>query len=91
MQVGDNMIDCSDAMVLESLGGGELAFHLLKDGAFTESTSRAFILQMVSAVKHMHENVGMLHRDLKPWNIVFSDDLTSLKLIDFGLATPLHP
>ena len=37
----------------------------------------------------MHES-GYCHRDLKPWNIMVSSDLTSLKIIDFGYATPLE-
>ena len=36
----------------------------------------------------MHER-GYAHRDLKPWNIMISSDLSSLKIIDFGYATPL--
>lgn len=31
---------------------------------------------------------GCCHRDLKPWNICLSEDLTQIKLIDFGQATP---
>lgn len=38
-------------------------------------------------VKHMHNN-NYVHRDLKPSNIVIHDlnDLSSTKLVDFGLA-----
>jgi serine/threonine protein kinase len=36
----------------------------------------------------MHKS-GYCHRDLKPWNIMVSSDLQSLKIIDFGYATPL--
>ena len=32
---------------------------------------------------------GCCHRDLKPWNICLSNDLTQIKIIDFGQATPL--
>lgn len=32
---------------------------------------------------------GYVHRDLKPWNIMLNDDLTVLKIIDFGYATPI--
>ena len=33
--------------------------------------------------------LGYIHRDLKPWNIILSDDHSQVKIIDFGLATPL--
>jgi len=37
----------------------------------------------------MHK-VGYCHRDLKPWNIMLSNDLCSAKVIDFSYATPLN-
>ena len=33
---------------------------------------------------------GYCHRDLKPWNIMISSDLASVKIIDFGYATPTN-
>lgn len=45
-------------------------------------------MQLASALSHMHIK-GYSHRDLKPWNIMVNDDLTQLKIIDFGYATPL--
>lgn len=37
----------------------------------------------------MHSK-GYCHRDIKPWNILLNDDLTMLKVIDFGYATPIE-
>ena len=31
-----------------------------------------------------------MHRDLKPENIMFKDGYHSLKIVDFGLATPIN-
>lgn len=41
-----------------------------------------------SALEFLHDVVNVIHRDLKPENIVVMDyeDLTKVKLIDFGLA-----
>lgn len=44
--------------------------------------------QLISGVARIHE-AGYIHRDLKPWNIILSDDHSQVKIIDFGLATPL--
>ncbi len=40
---------------------------------------------MVTAVKILHEH-KIMHRDLKPENIMYSRNLKTLKLIDFGSA-----
>ena len=40
-------------------------------------------------LSYLHGEKDMIHRDLKPGNIVISNykDLTKIKLIDFGTAT----
>ncbi len=42
--------------------------------------------ELLDAVSHIHE-VGILHRDIKPGNIILEPDGTA-KLIDFGIALP---
>jgi serine/threonine-protein kinase len=42
--------------------------------------------ELLDALSHIHE-VGILHRDVKPSNIVIEPDGTA-KLIDFGIALP---
>ncbi len=41
-----------------------------------------------SALAYLHDDLNFIHRDLKPENIVLmdSEDLSKVKLIDFGLA-----
>lgn len=42
----------------------------------------------MKALHHCHKN-GICHRDLKPENFLLaeSDDITAVKMIDFGLSS----
>ena len=40
--------------------------------------------QLLTAVRHMHDQ-GLVHRDIKPGNLLF-DDEGVLKLTDYGLT-----
>ncbi|EME86831.1 uncharacterized protein MYCFIDRAFT_210624 [Pseudocercospora fijiensis CIRAD86] len=73
-------------MVLELCSNGDLyeAIRLGK-GPLETGHVRDFMLQLVSAVEHLHAN-GVYHRDIKPENIFLTSDAT-MKLGDFGLAT----
>lgn len=53
-------------------------------GPLDESRARFYLRQIAEAVRHCHK-FGVVHRDLKPDNIIFSEDM-SIKLIDFGLS-----
>lgn len=76
-------------MVLEKVSGGELFYHLKRDGSFSVETSRYFLKQLLEGGKQINDS-GYCHRDIKPWNIMLTDDLIQLKLIDFGFATALN-
>ncbi|KLT46137.1 kinase-like protein, partial [Cutaneotrichosporon oleaginosum] len=43
-------------------------------------------LQILDGVEHLHM-LGIAHRDVKPENIVCSNDGTVVRIVDFGLAT----
>jgi serine/threonine protein kinase len=44
-----------------------------------------------SALEYLHNEGNVIHRDIKPENVVIMDydDLTKVKIIDFGLAVKL--
>jgi len=75
---------------LEALHGGELFYHLVRHGPFSKETARGYFHQLIAGISQIHK-LGYIHRDLKPWNIILSDDHSQVKIIDFGLATPLEP
>lgn len=69
------------------MSGGELFEYVSSTGRFREEVARAYFLQLLEGLNHIHEK-GLAHRDLKPENILFSDQFI-LKIADFGFATLL--
>lgn len=78
------------AMVIDCYEGGELYYNLKKFGRYPPDIARYFFVQVVDAIAHMHSR-GFCHRDLKPWNIMLTKDLSTVKVIDFSYSTALHP
>ncbi|XP_076656187.1 maternal embryonic leucine zipper kinase [Halictus rubicundus] len=71
-------------MVMEYCSGGELFDHIVEKNRLSETESRKFFRQIVSAIAYLH-SLGYAHRDLKPENVLL-DRNENLKLIDFGLC-----
>jgi tRNA A-37 threonylcarbamoyl transferase component Bud32 len=69
-------------IAMEFLDAGDLKKRIA-DG-ITEADAVRYLRQMASALDEIHR-VGILHRDLKPGNIMLRSD-DSIALIDFGLA-----
>jgi len=75
-------------MVIECIKGGELYYNMEKFGRYDPNLAHYFFCQILSAITHMHSR-GYCHRDLKPWNIMLSEDFADAKVIDFSYSTPL--
>ena len=77
-------------IIMEYLKGDNLfkVISVKNYTGFDEQDMSNIIFQLVKALFFIH-NKNIVHRDIKPENILFSDkkDFSSLKLIDFGLAT----
>ena len=69
-------------IAMEYLPGGDLRRQIEKGVA--ESDAVEYTRQIASALANLH-SVGILHRDMKPGNIMLRGD-GSIALIDFGLA-----
>jgi serine/threonine protein kinase len=57
---------------------------LVKQRAFIEERAERIMVQVCRALAYMHDR-GLVHRDVKPANILIADD-GEVKLIDFGLT-----
>ncbi len=70
-------------LVMERLTGGTVwsRFHT---GGFTPDVSCAILLALCAGLHHAHQH-GILHRDVKPENLMFSGEGT-LKVTDLGIA-----
>ena len=69
-------------IAMEYLPGGDLK-QKIREG-ISEQDAVNYLQQIASALSEVHK-VGILHRDLKPGNIMLRDD-GDIALIDFGLA-----
>lgn len=79
-------------IVTELCTGGELFDRIQKMKKFGENQAAKYMLDMVSAVMHCHDQ-DIIHRDLKPENLLFEneDQNAKLKLIDFGTSRFVTP
>jgi len=83
-EVGE--IDDQPYFSMKLLPGGTLSGHL-QDGALEARGATAIMEKLARAIHHAHER-GVLHRDLKPDNVLF-DEKGEPFLTDFGLAKML--
>ena len=72
---------------MEYIKFGTLKRWINKREKITEEEASIILLRILSAIKYLHSK-QICHRDIKPENIMLSreNDLTSIKIIDFGLS-----
>ncbi len=71
-------------LVLEYLGGGDLA-KLCRNEPLTLERSLSYLQQVCAGLAHAHE-CGVIHRDIKPQNLLLTADHQTVKIADFGVA-----
>ncbi|KAI5302171.1 hypothetical protein KEM56_000960 [Ascosphaera pollenicola] len=71
-------------LVTDYMSGGELFWHLQKEGRFEEPRAKFYIAELILALKHLHDH-DIVYRDLKPENILL-DANGHIALCDFGLS-----
>ncbi|PKR78573.1 serine/threonine protein kinase [Halalkalibacillus sediminis] len=74
-------------IVMEYVEGLTLKQHINNKGHLTVHESVHILRQLTDAIAHAHHN-GIIHRDIKPQNILIDQDGT-VKITDFGIAMAL--
>lgn len=88
----DNLVRAFDAgydamvyyLVTELVPGMDLKLHVQQRGPLDEATAASVIAQAARGLAYAHEK-GLVHRDVKPGNLIVMDD-GRVKVLDLGLA-----
>ena len=81
-------VDFSDGtfeIYFQFIAGQDLKKIIEQNGPAQLSAARAWFHQIASALDHAHR-IGVIHRDVKPENIVITPDMETAYLVDFGIA-----
>lgn len=72
------------AIIMEYIDGDTLE-RFMESGKMTKELGRKFVAQLTDALGYMHSK-QMLHRDLKPTNVMVTHRGQNIRLIDFSLS-----
>lgn len=79
-------------LVMEFIKGEALADKIHRQGALPFTTTANIIIQMCRGLQEAH-NFGVIHRDLKPDNVLLQDKSDRpdwVKIVDFGISHIVH-
>ncbi|WP_416670024.1 serine/threonine protein kinase [Egbenema bharatensis] len=77
-------------MVMEYIAGENLCNRVQRQGVLSEVEALRYVHQVGDALTLMHQN-GLLHRDVKPENIMLRVGRSEVVLLDLGIAREFTP
>lgn len=79
-------------LVMEYCAGGDLSGFIRSRKRVPEAAARALLVQLAAGLRELWTN-HLVHRDLKPQNLLLSEQGPNavLKIADFGFARALQP
>lgn len=94
---GPNIVQLLDIVQNPSTLQYSLIFEFLQEidldtlfNSITDYEARVYLYKLMLALRYSHSQ-GIMHRDVKPLNILFDRKTLQLRLIDWGLADFYHP
>jgi DNA-binding SARP family transcriptional activator/tRNA A-37 threonylcarbamoyl transferase component Bud32 len=76
-------------IVTPYVDGGTLADRLAAAGRLSLEEVRRYVAQLAAALAAAHR-LGVVHRDVRPANLLYSRELDAVMLADFGLAAVME-
>jgi hypothetical protein len=85
--VYDAGVENGERFLVSELVRGRTLAVLERDGSYSDRDVLRIGLSLADALAHAHRR-GVIHRDVKPQNVIVPDDATgaAAKLLDFGVA-----
>jgi len=72
---------------MEYAGGGELLEYITRRMRLSEIEARRFFIQLLDGIGYAHSK-RIIHRDIKAENIFLDEKLETIKIGDWGFASP---
>ena len=73
----------------EYIKGEDLQKKILNYGLKSIKLVKYYFIQILNSIKYLH-SLNIIHRDIKPDNILITEDNKKIKLIDFGSSYDLN-
>lgn len=81
-------VDGEVYIVMGYIEGISVESIIQREGYLEPETAISMMLQVCDGLAHAHAK-GIVHRDVKPSNIILANEIGAVKIVDFGIAKQL--